>query len=464
MISPSHPVTDRGKNSFTSYHFHFNGYLSPNQQTTATFQYQSRDNCWFPNGSASYNITTPNVAFNYLPIGLFCQDVPAGVDIIINDLGDGVYDTILISVPDSFAEPELDEMYYAQAQDLVSNANYYNATQNLKWLINDCMESPLVYEALYDLYKYYSNMDTSSNPGISYGLWNELYDFLLLKVEQYVENYDFQDLAYNIAIMCEINMQEYEDAMSKYERIILNHPDPVQRLLASWDYDALIELLDSLDGEGGSFKSFEMNMENTLASPGENFNDLKPVERILRESYRERRVEEREMNEEKVTVMLRGEANERSKTGVLEEMRKEGINRDIESRARMNMMQSRYLSREEKENRMMEDINLMIQLMDGNVKGMESPGFTPQTYKLEQNYPNPFNPSTIISFSIPTASLVKLNVYDITGRLIKVLSNEIKEVGIHNITFDGSGLASGVYFYKIEAGNYNQTKRMVMIK
>jgi hypothetical protein len=88
----------------------------------------------------------------------------------------------------------------------------------------------------------------------------------------------------------------------------------------------------------------------------------------------------------------------------------------------------------------------------------------PTTFELHQNYPNPFNPSTIISFSIPVTSLVKLNVYDITGRLIKVLSNEMKEAGIHNITFDGSGLSSGVYFYKLEAGNYNQTKRMIMIK
>jgi hypothetical protein len=470
IISPSHPVTDRGKNAFTSDHYHFNGYLSPNQQTTETFQYQSRENCWFPNSSASYNITTPDVAFNYLPVGTFCHDAPVAVDVIINDLGDGVYDTILISIPDSIAELEIDEMYYAQSQDLVNSGNYYNASQNLKWLVNDCMESEFRYSSLYDLYSYYERMDTSSNPGISYGLWNELYDYLLLKIEQYVEDYDFQDIAYNLSIMSQVNMQEYEDAMSKYEGIILEHPDPVQRLLASWDYDALIDLLDTSNyGQGGSMRDF--NFENsTMAFAGKNFDDLEPVQKTIHQNYRERRIETERKREDRVNDLLRNEPNAQG-NDLAEEMRKEGIKREIESRARMNMMQSRYLSREEKEKRMMEDIDLMVQLMGGNVKGMESPNFTPQIYKLEQNYPNPFNPSTIISFSIPVTSLVKLNVYDITGRLIKVLVNEIKDAGIHNITFDGSRLSSGVYFYKLEAGpsagsgtNYNQTKRMVMIK
>jgi hypothetical protein len=470
ILNESHPFTDFGNNDFTSNNFHINGYLSETHQSASTYLYHSRGNCWYPNGSASVNITNPAVTFNYLPTGTFCSQMPIANDVIINDLGDGVYDTILISIPDSIAELEIDEMYYAQALDLVNSGNYYNASQNLKWLVNDCMESEFRYSSLYDLYSYYERMDTSSNPGISYGLWNELYDYLLLKIEQYVEDYDFQDIAYNLSIMSQVNMQEYEDAMSKYEGIILEHPDPVQRLMASWDYDALVELLDTSNyGQGGSMRDF--NFENSMmAFAGKNFDDLEPVQKTIHQNYRDRRIENERKREDRVNDFLSNEPNAQRKD-LAEEMRREGIKREIESRARINMLQSRYLSREEKENRMMEDINLMIQLMDGNSKGMESPSFTPQTYKLEQNYPNPFNPSTIISFSIPTASLVKLNVYDITGKLIKVLSNEIKEAGIHNITFDGSGLASGVYFYKLEASpsagsgtNYNQTKRMVMIK
>ena len=87
-----------------------------------------------------------------------------------------------------------------------------------------------------------------------------------------------------------------------------------------------------------------------------------------------------------------------------------------------------------------------------------------ETYSLSQNYPNPFNPSTKIQFSIPKSGNVKIMVYDITGKEAKVLVNERKEIGQYEVEFNGSSLASGVYFYRIEAGDFREAKRMVLVK
>jgi photosystem II stability/assembly factor-like uncharacterized protein len=83
---------------------------------------------------------------------------------------------------------------------------------------------------------------------------------------------------------------------------------------------------------------------------------------------------------------------------------------------------------------------------------------------LEQNYPNPFNPATTIKYSIPKEGLVTLKVYNVIGEEVATLVNEIKLVGNYNLTFDGENLSSGIYFYKLQAGDFVETKKMVFIK
>ncbi|KXK56793.1 MAG: peptidase S8/S53 subtilisin kexin sedolisin [Chlorobi bacterium OLB5] len=88
----------------------------------------------------------------------------------------------------------------------------------------------------------------------------------------------------------------------------------------------------------------------------------------------------------------------------------------------------------------------------------------PKVFKLSQNYPNPFNPITKINYSLPRAVKVNIQVYDILGRLVKTLVNENKDAGNYEVQFDGTGLASGVYFYRIEAGDFTDSKKMVLVK
>jgi hypothetical protein len=88
----------------------------------------------------------------------------------------------------------------------------------------------------------------------------------------------------------------------------------------------------------------------------------------------------------------------------------------------------------------------------------------PSTYALKQNYPNPFNPSTKISFAVPTKSDVTLSVYNILGQEVATLVNEVKEAGTYDVTFSSAKLTSGVYFYTMKAGQYTETKKMVLMK
>jgi len=88
----------------------------------------------------------------------------------------------------------------------------------------------------------------------------------------------------------------------------------------------------------------------------------------------------------------------------------------------------------------------------------------PSKFMLEQNYPNPFNPTTSIEFSVPSSEYVSLKVYDVLGNEITSLVNENKAAGNYIVDFNASSLSSGVYFYKISAGNYTETKKMMIIK
>jgi len=89
---------------------------------------------------------------------------------------------------------------------------------------------------------------------------------------------------------------------------------------------------------------------------------------------------------------------------------------------------------------------------------------TPSKFELSQNYPNPFNPSTKISFSLPQTGHVSLKVYNALGQEVAQLINGVKEAGIHTIEFNAGNLNSGIYFYKLESGNLNQVKKMMLVK
>jgi len=87
-----------------------------------------------------------------------------------------------------------------------------------------------------------------------------------------------------------------------------------------------------------------------------------------------------------------------------------------------------------------------------------------EAYELSQNYPNPFNPTTTIEYKIPESGLVTIKVYDILGREVQTLVDQQLPAGFYETQFDGSNLASGIYFYRIKAGKFVQTKKLMLLK
>ena len=101
--------------------------------------------------------------------------------------------------------------------------------------------------------------------------------------------------------------------------------------------------------------------------------------------------------------------------------------------------------------------------LDGIV-GVEDEETLPTEFALEQNYPNPFNPSTTFRYSIPIQSKVVIKIYDILGNEIVTLMDEEKPAGIYELTWNAANLPSGVYFYQLKAGDYIDTKKMILLK
>jgi hypothetical protein len=100
----------------------------------------------------------------------------------------------------------------------------------------------------------------------------------------------------------------------------------------------------------------------------------------------------------------------------------------------------------------------------GFATSVKENGTIPTVFNLDQNYPNPFNPTTIISYSLPEAASVSLKVFDVLGREVQTLVNDVKNAGTYTVEFNANNLPSGVYIYRIETPNYSSVKKMLLIK
>ncbi len=88
----------------------------------------------------------------------------------------------------------------------------------------------------------------------------------------------------------------------------------------------------------------------------------------------------------------------------------------------------------------------------------------PKVFSLSQNYPNPFNPVTTIRYGLPEEVYIELSIYNISGQQVAILVNEMQQAGYHQVSWDGKGVASGIYFYRIQAGQFTQTRKMILLR
>ena len=89
---------------------------------------------------------------------------------------------------------------------------------------------------------------------------------------------------------------------------------------------------------------------------------------------------------------------------------------------------------------------------------------TPNYFSLSQNYPNPFNPNTIIYYSVPVNAFVKINIYDVLGNEVATLINEEKREGIYDVLFNANRITSGIYYYRMQANEFVDVKKMIILK
>ena len=103
-------------------------------------------------------------------------------------------------------------------------------------------------------------------------------------------------------------------------------------------------------------------------------------------------------------------------------------------------------------------------LLRGPLVGVPEQELLPTTYGLNQNYPNPFNPTTVIRYQIPVSSMVSLKVYNVLGQEVATLVSEEMKPGRYEVAWDATGFASGVYFYRLQAKDFVDTKKLILLK
>ena len=108
--------------------------------------------------------------------------------------------------------------------------------------------------------------------------------------------------------------------------------------------------------------------------------------------------------------------------------------------------------------------DVVFRSLEATISVREVAGDMLSSFRLNQNYPNPFNPETVIDYALPSPREVSLIIYDIRGRKVAQLVNSLMPAGYHSATWDASGFASGIYFYRIQTGDFIQTRKMLLLK
>jgi len=458
----SYAFLDRGLNLFSKSNpasYHLYGDVHVRERA-----YYVRGNCFNGQSAPRYdlwegsNIVTP---IWDVPVYYCNASTDDGIGWEISDKGFGIVDSILVTNPISGQQITSDEELYAQASREKISGNYSNAISDYRLLIDNYDTSINIYPSLSELYECYQGLDTSSEQNNRNVLYGNLLTYLNNKITSGIYDYSFIDIAYNLTLMCYKNMTEYTEAKDGYEYIALYNPDPTARLYASFDYSIIEALLNSGGSvssktENESDETFLKNRINRL----EKLISGDPVKQILKKSYNLKKEEnERNLNKE----IEKKSSDKKSATKMIDKIKSEENN--INSRILSNIRSLNKMTAKDKEKKKLEDILYAAKISSNrmNRKNLIE-DIIPLKYELSQNYPNPFNPVTKISYDLPKSGLVKLMVYDILGREIKNLVNEFKQAGRYTVEFDGSYFASGVYFYRIQAGDFMGVKRMLMIK
>ncbi len=269
---------------------------------------------------------------------------------------------------------------------------------------------------------------------------------------------------------CKVKLGQYQSALDGFQYIMTQNPYSYEGLVASWDYAATYLLM----GQGGSLSGDTEEMTEELNTPADTLlnrmsrNDSKTKTgsdgqktKIFYEKVKTAAKDDRTKQEEKVKQLektIETSKNDATKTQAKTEL---AVMKTIKESVKIRKPNS---------------VKTHIAIVNSDIKKIFGIGkstssntknnLIPTSFELHQNYPNPFNPSTKIAFDLPKDAKVKLVIYDILGREIKTLiHNEFRTAGKYITEFNGSNLASGVYFYQLTINNEQLAiKKMVLIK
>ncbi|MBL8006103.1 MAG: T9SS type A sorting domain-containing protein [Ignavibacteria bacterium] len=476
LVNAANVYTNLGENRFTvsdtaENRYHIYGWVDTTEQ-----MYFGRNNCWLPNSNPRINLRRIYTA-EPIPAETGLTDIDCDREISANDLiteylGIGVYDTIKQSPDTTGSELTEEELLYNQGQNYISAGMLIEGISALKNLIDDYIYFEDLPASVYDLYSCYEYLDTTEEQSYR----NTLYGNLKLYLDNRInseEGYDgeFISNAYNITLMCDANMLNYDDAANGYEFISLFHPDPDIRLNASWDYAEIEALMGG--GYGGGEKDLGIGISDLELTKLKEINEMNRINEIINNDPVMMKV--KEVYDK--TIKESSERNERSGKQINDNFNNEEnyviseqsiIERESDKfkneKARRNIFELKNLNRQELEKRRVEDMLLSAQDARSAEFDNYETASIPSDFKLNQNYPNPFNPVTNVEFGISKSGFVTLKVYNVLGKEAATLVNEILSPGKYTVIFNGSSLASGVYFYTMKVNNLSKTKKMVIIR
>jgi hypothetical protein len=251
---------------------------------------------------------------------------------------------------------------------------------------------------------------------------------------------------------CKVRLHQFTSALAGFQQIIDQNPYGYEGLLARWDYMATTLLMNG--GAGGNGITDLKDKSDESDQPGDDKSPFSKEQRSV-------------INSNVISALTDTRKNEERKIEFLEQKSKDG---DQNAKQQLNVVKTlKEIVKTAHPKNIMEQIKIVsndIQKIFGSSAGSKSKvqNSVPTVFKLHQSYPNPFNPTAIIKYDLPKDVKVNIKVYDLLGRLVKTLINEYKKAGYYEEKFDGTNLASGVYFYRIEAGNFVDSKKMVLIK
>jgi len=343
--------------------------------------------------------------------------------------------------------------------------NYEIVISNSLQLLNNYSDSIKSVNIIPLLYQSNLRLDSAGNRMAN------LKSFLETLILDNANNEPLTQTAFYYIQKCKVSLEQYQSAMTGFQQIVNQNPYSYEGLVASWDY-AATSLLDSTGGSGGGISNYQLSIP-----PGGDklFNEeLNEYGDDPNEKYDRKVFTKEDRKTLRKNVLNSFEISREKETERIKLLEKKFIEGDADENEKSELMTKRTLNEVIKVNNpkdIYEHINIVndnIQKVFGSTNGnnvKDISNIIPTQYRLAQNYPNPFNPITKINFDLPEAGRVKLIIYDMLGREItRLVNDELKTAGKYTMEFNGVNLASGVYFYRLEANKFVQTKRMVLIK